>query len=132
MRLFLPGTFNNLHPYSDKGRPELFNWWRRSTITLDRLMMQSEDELSSLYCLLCETVEIAEDYRWVAFTLRPEARWHDGMPVTLDDVVWTFETLKTDGTVSFKATCATWRASSHWGSARFASSSPPTGGTADR
>ena len=79
MRLFVPGTFNNLHPYSDKGRPEFFNWWRRSTITLDRLMMASEDELSTLYCLLCETVEIADDYSWVAFTLRPEARWHDGM-----------------------------------------------------
>ena len=106
VRLFVPGTFNNLHPYSDKGRPEFYNWWRRSTITLDRLMMASEDELSTLYCLLCETVEIAEDYSWVAFTLRPEARWHDGVPVAVDDVVWTYRALKADGPVGFKAT---WR-----------------------
>ena len=66
-------------------------------------MAPSEDELSSLYCLLCETVEVAEDYSWVAYSLRPEARWHDGVPVTVDDVVWTFETLKADGPVSFKA-----------------------------
>ena len=67
-------------------------------------MMPSEDELSTLYCLLCETVEVAEDHSWVAYTLRPEARWHGrGVPVTVDDVVWTFETLKTDGPLSFKA-----------------------------
>ncbi|CAN0594769.1 unnamed protein product, partial [Laminaria digitata] len=31
------------------------------------------------------------------FTLRPEARFHDGSPITADDVIWTFETLKNDG-----------------------------------
>ncbi len=103
MRTWLPGTFNNLHPYVDKGRFEIYSTWRVRTITFDRLMMPSEDELSSLYCLLCETVEVAEDYRWVAYTLRPEARWHDGVPVTVDDVVWTYQTLKADGPVSFKA-----------------------------
>ena len=103
MRTWLPGTFNNLHPYVDKGRFEIYSTWRIRTITFDRLMMPSEDELSSLYCLLCETVEVAGDYSWVAYTLRPEARWHDGVPVTVDDVVWTYQTLKADGPVSFKA-----------------------------
>ena len=103
MRTWLPGTFNNIHPYVDKGRFETYSTWRISTITFDRLMMPAEDELSTLYCLLCETVEVADDYSWAAYTLRPEARWHDGVPVTVDDVVWTFETLKADGPVSFKA-----------------------------
>ncbi len=103
MRTWLPGTFNNIHPYADKGRTPTWTNWRVTVITSDRLMMPSEDELSTLYCLLCETVEVAEDHSWVAYTLRPEARWHDGVPVTVDDVVWTFETLKTDGPLSFKA-----------------------------
>ena len=37
------------------------------------------------------------DRSWVAFTLREEARWHDGSPVTVDDVIWTTETLRTKG-----------------------------------
>ncbi|MYF04753.1 MAG: ABC transporter substrate-binding protein [Holophagales bacterium] len=103
IRTWLPGTFNNIHPYADMGRTPSWANWRVTVITSDRLMMGSEDELSTLYCLLCETVEVAGDYSWVAYTLRPEARWHDGVPVTVDDVVWTFETLKVDGPVGFKA-----------------------------
>ena len=38
-----------------------------------------------------------EDRSWVAFNLRPEARWHDGQPVTVDDVIFSFDTLKTKG-----------------------------------
>ena len=38
-----------------------------------------------------------EDRSWVAFTLRPQAKWHDGTPITVDDVIWTFETLKAKG-----------------------------------
>ena len=33
-----------------------------------------------------------EDRSWVAFTLRPQARWHDGTPITVDDVIFTFDT----------------------------------------
>ncbi len=103
MRTWLPGTFNNVHPYADMGRTPAWSNWRTTVMTSDRLMMPSEDELSTLYCLLCETVEVADDSSWVAYTLRPEARWHDGEPVTVDDVVWTFRTLKADGPISFKA-----------------------------
>src|SRR3546814_531358 len=52
----------------------------------------------SEYGRLAETVEMPEDRSWVAFNLRPEARWHDGRPVTAADVVWTFETLVEKGT----------------------------------
>ncbi len=103
MRTWLPGTFSNIHPYVDRGRTETYSNWRALAITFDRLMMPSEDELSTLYCLLCRTVEVADDYSWAAYTLRPEARWHDGAPVTVDDVLWTYRTLKVDGPVSFKA-----------------------------
>jgi microcin C transport system substrate-binding protein len=46
---------------------------------------------------LAETIEWPADRSWVAFTLRPQARWHDGKPVTVEDVIWSFDTLKTQG-----------------------------------
>ena len=80
------GTFNNLNPFVDKGilaqyiNPQIFS------ITHERLMMQSDDELATYYGRLAETIEVADDYTWVAYTLRKNAYWHDGVPVTMDDV----------------------------------------------
>ena len=59
----------------------------------DTLMVSSTDEVSSQYCLLCTRVEYATDNSWMVFTLRGDARWHDGKPVTAADVVFTFTTL---------------------------------------
>ena len=44
-----------------------------------------------------------EDRSWVAFKIRPEARWNDGEPVTPQDVIWTFDTLKTEGHPYYRA-----------------------------
>jgi microcin C transport system substrate-binding protein len=60
----------------------------------DRLMVRALDEPSSRYGLIAKTVELAPDRSWIEFVLRPEARWHDGQPITADDVVFTFEALK--------------------------------------
>jgi microcin C transport system substrate-binding protein len=59
----------------------------------DTLMTSSYDELniSAEYGLLAEAVKYPADYSSVTFRLRPEARWHDGEPVTPEDVVWSFE-----------------------------------------
>ena len=96
------GTFNNLHPYADNGIPaqgiDGYSMW-----IYDRLMVQSQDELSSAYGNLAETVELADDYRSVTFTLREGAYWHDGMPITIEDVIWTFNTLKSKGSVAWKS-----------------------------
>ena len=46
---------------------------------------------------MAETIETPPDRSWVAFTLRPTARFHDGSPMTVEDVRWTFETLRTKG-----------------------------------
>jgi microcin C transport system substrate-binding protein len=61
------------------------------------MMVRSEDEMATLYCLICETVELAPDRTTITFTLRKEARFHDGTPITPDDVIWSFETLRTKG-----------------------------------
>src|SRR5262249_27180650 len=58
---------------------------------------RSADEISTAYGLIAESVELAPDRRSVTFTLRQEARFQDGSPITPEDVVWTFETLKTKG-----------------------------------
>ncbi len=52
---------------------------------------------SSEYGLIAESVEVAPDRKSVLYTLRKEARFHDGTPITPEDVVWTFDTLKTKG-----------------------------------
>ena len=68
----------------------------------DTLMTSSADEAFSQYGLLAETVETPKDRSWVQFVLRKEARWHDGKPITADDVIWTFETLIEKGEPSYR------------------------------
>jgi peptide/nickel transport system substrate-binding protein len=60
-------------------------------------MGRSWDEPFALYGLLAESVEVDPNHMWVEFTLRPEARFSDGSPVTVEDVIWSYETLGTEG-----------------------------------
>ena len=66
-------------------------------ILYDTLMGASDDEPFSRYGLLAHSVEMPEDRSSITFFMRPEARWHDGKPITSADVVWSFETLSTKG-----------------------------------
>lgn len=68
----------------------------------DTLMASSADEPFSMYGLLAESVEMPADRAWVAFTLRPAGRWHDGRPITVDDVIFSFETLREKGPPGFR------------------------------
>ena len=68
----------------------------------DSLMTSSSDEAFTEYGLLAESIEVPEDRSWITFHLRPEARWHDGQPVTAEDVKWTYETLITKGAPQFR------------------------------
>lgn len=86
------GTFDNLNPFILKGVAA-----SRLAETFDTLMAGSADEPFSEYGLIAETMDVPADRSWVAFTLRPEARFHDGSAITVDDVIWTLETLKTKG-----------------------------------
>lgn len=82
------GSFDTLNPFTLKGVPAA-----GATMIYDTLMTSSADEAFSEYGLLAETIEVPEDRSWVAFALRPQARWHDGKPVTADDVIFTFTIL---------------------------------------
>lgn len=67
------------------------------------LMEKSQDEAFSQYGALAETITTPEDRSWVIFKIREDAIWHDGKPVTADDVVWTFNTLIEKGAPFFRA-----------------------------
>ncbi|HEY3068459.1 MAG TPA: extracellular solute-binding protein [Methylomirabilota bacterium] len=98
VKLATTGTFDNLNPFILKGVPAA-----GIGLTFDTLLTPSGDEAFSEYGLLAESVETPPDRAWVAFTLRREARFHDGTPVTADDLIWTFETLKTKGHPQYRA-----------------------------
>ncbi len=89
-------TFDSFNPFIIKGNPAagIGALW-------DTLLTPSADEPFSEYGLLAETVQTPADRSWVAFELRPEARWHDGTPITADDVIWSFDTLREKGAPFF-------------------------------
>jgi len=88
-RLFSVGTFDSLNPFTFKG-----NATGLIGLTIDNLMTTSMDEASSEYGLIAESVKMPEDFSSVTFKLRAEARFHDGSPVTPEDVVWSMVELK--------------------------------------
>ena len=60
----------------------------------DTLMASSLDEVSSEYGLIAEAVSYPADYSSATFRLRGEAKWHDGQPITVDDVIYSLDVLK--------------------------------------
>jgi microcin C transport system substrate-binding protein len=92
------GTFDTLNPFVIKGVPaagigEIF----------DTLTVRSEDEPESSYGLVADKIELAPDRMSVLYTIRKEARFHDGTPMTPEDVVWTFETLRAKGQPMYRS-----------------------------
>ena len=92
LRLIRIGAFGTLDTLNYPGRPA-----DDVRLIYDRLVVESEDEPASYYGLLAETIEVAPDYSEVVFTMREAARWHDGRPVTAEDVAFTFARLKEGG-----------------------------------
>ncbi len=88
----IEASFDSFHPFIIKGNPAAGLGG-----IYDTLMVNAADEPFSEYGLLAASVQTPEDRSWVQFELRPEARWHDGKPVTPEDVIWTFETLREKG-----------------------------------
>lgn len=93
IRLGNTGGFDSLNPFSHKGTAP----WQLAFFTHETLLGRSWDEPFTLYGLLAESVETAPDRSWVEFTLNPAARFSDGSPVTVEDVIFSFEVLGTQG-----------------------------------
>ncbi|WP_075216779.1 ABC transporter substrate-binding protein [Mongoliimonas terrestris] len=98
MALGFPGTFDSLNPFIVKGNaPRGLTDALYGNNVWDTLLMRSADEPFTLYGLLAATVEVPDDRSFVEFRLRPEARFSDGTPLTVDDVIFTADLLKTKG-----------------------------------
>ena len=87
------GGFDSLNPFVRKGTAP----WQLAFFTHETLMGRSWDEPFALYGLLAESIDVAEDRSWVEFTLRPEARFADGTPVTPEDVIFSYDLLGSEG-----------------------------------
>ncbi len=87
VRLGANGSYDTLNIFTGKGDTA-------SGIGLlyDSLMDTSLDQPSTAYCQLCEWVSYPKDFSSVTFKLRKEAKWHDGKPITVEDVIFSFET----------------------------------------
>jgi microcin C transport system substrate-binding protein len=97
VRLGALGTFDTLNPFTLRGTPAA-----AAGMIYDTLMEASQDEPATEYGLVAESVEVGPDWAWVQFNLRKEARWHDGRPITPEDVIFSLETLKTKGRPFFR------------------------------
>jgi len=98
IRLAGRGTFDSLNPFILKGTPAA-----AAGSIYESLMVGTADEAATSYGLIAESIEYPQDRSWAIFRLRPAARWHDGKPITADDVVFSFETLKTKGAPQYAA-----------------------------
>lgn len=92
MKLSAIGTFDTLNPFVVMGVPAA-----GISQIFDTLTSSAEDEPATDYGLVAQSVEVAPDKMSVLYTLRPEARFHDGSPMTADDVIWTFGALRAQG-----------------------------------
>ncbi|MGH1577133.1 extracellular solute-binding protein [Planktotalea sp.] len=87
------GSFDSLNPHIRKGSVP----WQLRSLAYESLMGRSYGEPFTLYGLLAESVDTGPNREWVEFTLRTEAKFSDGSPVTTEDVIWSYETLGTLG-----------------------------------
>ncbi|MCA3450570.1 MAG: ABC transporter substrate-binding protein [Rhodobacter sp.] len=90
-------TFDSLNPFILKGEPA-----QGLTLIYDSLLTGAPDEPNAAYGLIAESLEYPPDRNWVIFNMRPEARFSDGVPITADDVVFTWHALLEQGQPSYK------------------------------
>jgi microcin C transport system substrate-binding protein len=112
------GTFDSFNPFIIRGTSEggsVASWiimpggsGSGSSVghVWETLLTSSANEGAVGYCHLAQFIEVPEDRMWVAFELRPEAKFSDGTPVTATDVAWTYNTLLAQGRPSFRVQMA--------------------------
>lgn len=91
------GTFDNFNRYALRGNAAV-----RTESLYDALFTTSDDEPGSYYPLVADRARYADDYSWVELTINPHARFHDGSPITADDVAFTFHKFMAEGVPQFR------------------------------
>jgi microcin C transport system substrate-binding protein len=89
VRLGEMGSFDTFNPVLPQGEPA-----PGIGLIYETLMTPALDQPLTYYGLLAETMSYPEDYSSATFRLNPDAKWHDGQPVSVDDVIWSFEKSK--------------------------------------
>jgi microcin C transport system substrate-binding protein len=89
VRRWMLGSFDSLNPFPIKGSAA-----GGLQLIYDTLMMQSPDESGTSYGLIAEWIAYPDDYSSAVVQLRPQARFHDGAPITPEDVIFSLENLK--------------------------------------
>ena len=97
LRMWALDSYDSLNPFILKGVAAA-----GVGLIYETLMTPADDEADAMYGLIAESVELAPDRSWAAFTIRPQARWWDGAPITAEDVVFSFETLLSKGHPRYK------------------------------
>ncbi len=92
------GSYDSFNPYILRGTPDI-----GIGLIYDTLLAGNPDEATAAYGHLAETIELPADRGGASYELRETARWHDGRPVTADDVVFSFNALRTQGRPFFRA-----------------------------
>ena len=98
LRQAVVGSFDSLNPFIVIGRTAA----GVRSYHFASLMARSWDEPFSLYGYVAASMETPDDRSWVAFRIDPQARFHDGSPVTVDDVVFSMEALRRYGLPGFR------------------------------
>ncbi|HAX92324.1 MAG TPA: ABC transporter substrate-binding protein [Rhodospirillaceae bacterium] len=99
IKLGVIGSFDSLNPFIVRGtvpQAPAFGLFASASV-YESLMARSWDEPFTLYALLAQTIEVPEDRSSIIFHLNPAARFSDGKPVTADDVLYSFHTLRDQG-----------------------------------
>ena len=99
LRQAIVGSYDSLNPFIVKGQVQFY---LLRTYVFESLMSRSKDEPFTLYGLIAETIEVAEDRSAVTFHLNPKAKFSDGKPIRAEDVVFSMETLRDHGRPNFK------------------------------
>ncbi|APH74361.1 extracellular solute-binding protein [Aquibium oceanicum] len=86
------GTFDSFNPFIVRGTPAA-GFTEFGGLLWDTLMQQSPDEPGTSHPLIAEAYKYPDDYSSATYRINPAARWHDGEPITAEDVVWSFEKL---------------------------------------
>ena len=93
-----PGTFDSVNPYSVKGVSVAL-----ASAPYEAILTGTADEIGASYCLMCTTMEYPEDRSWVIFNLRDDVKFSDGSPLTVDDVVFSYNLFRDKGIAEFRS-----------------------------
>ena len=88
------GTFDTFNPYIVQGTPAAGFTGFGGGLIYDTLMEQSTDEPSVSHPLIADAYKYPDDFSSATYRIDVRAKWHDGKPITVDDVVWSFNVLK--------------------------------------